>query len=70
MHGCFILVGRLRFFHLLPWWSVGEESACNAGDLGSIPALRRPPGEGNANPLPGEFCGQRSQTGYRPWDWT
>ena len=25
--------------------SVGKESACNAGDLGSIPGLGRPPGE-------------------------
>ena len=25
--------------------------ACNAGDLGSIPGLRRSPGEGNGNPL-------------------
>ena len=27
--------------------SGGKESACNAGDLGSIPGLGRPPGEGN-----------------------
>ena len=27
--------------------SEGEESACNAGDLGSIPGLGRSPGEGN-----------------------
>ena len=27
------------------------ESACNAGDLGSIPELGRFPGEGNGNPL-------------------
>ena len=32
------------------WWgfrdsSVGKESACNAGDLGSIPGLGRSPGE-------------------------
>ena len=26
-------------------------SACNAGDLGSIPGLGRSPGEGNGNPL-------------------
>ena len=26
-------------------------SACNAGDLGSIPGLRRSLGEGNGNPL-------------------
>ena len=29
----------------------GKESACNAGDLGSIPGLRRFPGEGNGYPL-------------------
>ena len=28
-----------------------KESACNAGDLGSIPGLRRSPGEGHGNPL-------------------
>ena len=31
--------------------SVGEESACNAGDPGSIPRSGRSPGEGNGNPL-------------------
>ena len=31
--------------------SDGRESACNAGDLGSIPGLGRSPGEGNGNPL-------------------
>ena len=31
--------------------SDGEESACNAGDPGSIPGLERSPGEGNGNPL-------------------
>ena len=29
----------------------GKESTCNAGDQGSIPGLRRPPGEENSNPL-------------------
>ena len=28
-----------------------KESACNAGDLGSIPGLGRSPGEGHGNPL-------------------
>ena len=32
--------------------SVGEESACNAGDLGSIPGLGRSPGEEKGYPLP------------------
>ena len=31
--------------------SVGKESACNAGDRGSIPGSERSPGEGNGNPL-------------------
>ena len=31
--------------------SDGKESACNTGDLGSIPGLGRSPGEGNGNPL-------------------
>ena len=31
--------------------SAGKESACNAGDLGSIPGLGRSPGEGKAYPL-------------------
>ena len=34
-----------------PGGSVGKESACNVGDLGSIPGLGRSPGEGNGNPL-------------------
>ena len=29
----------------------GKESSCNAGDLGSIPGLGRPPEEGNGYPL-------------------
>ena len=32
-----------------PGDSDGKESACNAGDTGSIPGLRRPPGEENFN---------------------
>ena len=34
-----------------PGGSNGEESACNAEDLGSIPGSGRSPGEGNNNPL-------------------
>ena len=34
-----------------PGGSDGKESACNVGDLGSIPGLGRSPGEGNGNPL-------------------
>ena len=31
--------------------SDGKASACNAGDLGSVPGSGRSPGEGNGNPL-------------------
>ena len=31
--------------------SADKESACNAGDLGSIPGLGRSSGEGKGNPL-------------------
>ena len=40
-------------FYLMgfPWWLNGKESACIAGDPGSVPGLQRSPGEGNDKPL-------------------
>ena len=38
-------------FHGFPGCSAGKESACNAGDLDSIPGLGRSPGEVNSSPL-------------------
>ena len=38
-------------FHLFPDSSFGKESACNAGDLGSVPKLGRSPEEGQDHPL-------------------
>ena len=35
----------------VPGGSDGKASACNVGDLGSIPGSGRSPGEGNGNPL-------------------
>ena len=38
----------------LPWWLISKESICNAGaagDMGLIPGLGRPPGEGKGYPL-------------------
>ena len=35
----------------LPGSPVGKESACSAGDLGSIPVSGRSPGEGNGKPI-------------------
>ena len=37
---------------LFPGGLDGKESACNAGDLGSIPGSGRSPREGNGNLLP------------------
>ena len=34
-----------------PCGLAGKESACNVGDLSSIPGLGRSPGEGKGNPL-------------------
>ena len=40
-----------------PRSSVVKESACNAGDPGLIPGLRRSPGEGNGSPLQYSYLG-------------
>ena len=54
-----------------PGGTDGKESACNVGDMGSIPGLERSPGEGNGNPLQYSCLenphGQRSLVGYSPW---
>ena len=34
-----------------PWWLSGKESACNAGDVGSIPESGKYTGEANDNLL-------------------
>ena len=44
----------------------GKESACNAGDLGSIPGLGRCPGEGNGNLLQSS-CLENSMDGGVWW---
>ena len=46
-------MGRLPapVFLGFPCGSAGKESACNAGDLGSVPGLERSPGEGKGYPL-------------------
>ena len=54
-----------------PGGSDGKESACNVGDLGSVPGLGRSPGGGQGNPLQYSCLenphGQRSLAGYSPW---
>ena len=46
----------------LPGGSDGKDSACNAGDLGSIPELGRPPGEGKGYPL--QYSGLENSVDY------
>ena len=54
-----------------PNGSDGKESACKAGDLGSIPGLERSSGGGHGDPLQysclENLCGQQSLVGYSPW---
>ena len=45
-----------------PCGSAGKESACNAGDLGSIPGLGRFPGEGKGYPL--QYSGLENSMDY------
>ena len=45
--------------------SAGKESACNVGDLGSIPGLGGSPGERKDYPL--QYSGLENPMDY-PWD--
>ena len=51
-----------------PHSSVDKESACNAGDLGSIPWLGRYPEEGNSNSL--QYSCQENPLDRRAWQAT
>ena len=67
--------GAWRLFLLVTMsmfsWSLSsQESAYNAGDVGSIAESGRSPGEGKGNPssiLAGKPHRQRSLVGYSPW---
>ena len=45
-----------------PGNSAGKESACNVGDLHSIPGLGRPPEEGKGYPL--QYSGLENSVDY------
>ena len=53
----FLIVTKFKIWGVVwhipgfPGGSAGEESTCNAGDVGSIPGLGRSPGEGKVYPL-------------------
>ena len=73
----YLYKNRFQLWHAIkraslgfPGGSEGKVSACNAGDLGSIPGSGRSPGEGNGNPLQYSYLenpmdGQPG--GYSPW---
>ena len=46
--------------------SVGKESACNEGDLGSVPGLGRSPGEGIGYSLQCSWASLVAQPGKNP----
>ena len=54
------------YIQSFPGGSVGEESACNAGDTGLIPGSGRSPGEGNGNPLQYSCLGNPMDRGAQP----
>ena len=58
LRSLYSLIYKLRILITIwgfPDGSDGKESACKAGDLGSIPGSARSPGEGNGYPLQ-YFC--------------
>ena len=48
-----------------PGGSNGKESACNTGDVGSVPELGRSPGEGNSYPL--QYSGLENSIDREAW---
>ena len=48
-----------------PCGSIAKETACNAGDLGSIPGLGRSPGKGNGYPL--QYSGLENSMDCNSW---
>ena len=62
----------LRLIKGFPGGSDDKESACNAGDLGSVPGSGRSPGEENGYPLQYSFVENSIDRGawgatYSPW---
>ena len=51
MKGSSHLISPILISKGFPGGAEVKASACNVGDLGSIPGLGRSPGEGNGNPL-------------------
>ena len=54
-----------RNLNSCPCGLAAKETACNAGDLGSIPELGRSPGEGNSYPL--QYSGLENSMDCNSW---
>ena len=50
-------------YHIFPGSSDSKDSACNAGDVGSIPGSGRSSGEGNGNPFQYSCLGNPTDRG-------
>ena len=59
---CFSLLWSIFIYLGFPGGPVGKESACNAGDPGSIPGSGRSPGEGKGYPL--QYSGLKNSMDY------
>ena len=73
-HICEVILHYITLHRAFPGGLDGEESACSAGDLGSIPGSRRSLRGEHGNPLQYSYLenphGQRSLAGYSPWGHT
>ena len=61
----FFVLFKYKHLNVFPCGSDGKESACNAGDLGTIPGLGRSPGEGEGYPL--QYSGLETSMDYSTW---
>ena len=58
----------MEIFTDFPHSSVGKESACNAGDPGSVPGLGRCPADGTGYPL--QYSGLQNSMDRGAWQAT
>ena len=72
-HICFPILSVFSYHKRFPGGSDGKESAYSVGDPGAIPGSRRPPGEGQGDPLQ-YSCLEKSTDcsprGHEAWDTT
>ena len=65
MYSMVIIVNNTLVNKGFPCGSANKESACNVGDLDSIPGLGRSPGERKS--YPPQYSGMENSKLYSPW---